>query len=82
MGCKTITGFGINLKNYRDFGSGGHNFYWDAGLCCMLLLGYGMGLIFYRDGGMVPPGTDPQLKVAFELLTHTKSAIESFNPFG
>ena len=55
MGCKTLTGLGINLKNYRDFGSEGHNFYWDAGLCCMLLLGYGMGLIFYLDDGMVPP---------------------------
>ena len=59
MGCKTLTGLGINLRDNRDFGSGSHNFYWDAELCSMLLLGYGMGLIFYRDRGMVPPGTEP-----------------------
>ena len=34
-----------------------------SGMNPKYLLGYGMGPIFYRDGGMDPPGTDPLIYI-------------------
>ena len=69
MASKTLTGFGIKLRIYWDFGTGCHtklyviktlpfNILYNLGMSPKYLLGCAMGPIFYWDGGMEPPGTD------------------------